>query len=316
MQRYFIWLYAALLMFTSIMHSSPAIEATANSSNSKTPPKEFINLTVHYVGMFSSLMSALGALEMYENNVYAGVKIDFGVDGVYGTYYDPKLGPNWWEYYFESVYVGNEKNATPIRTINGAPESNFAMHIETCTPRKRVNELIKKYIHVKPHIQKIVDDFIDTNFSADYVIGVHYRGTDKVAEAPQAPYEIMTAHINRILSECPTGSPQIFVATDEQAFLEYIKKQYPGKIICNEHAIRSNSAVPVHLGCCENYKKGEDALVDCLLLSRCNSLIKTSSNLSLCSSYFNPNIPVYHVTARYGQTISISPRAMKEKQLK
>lgn len=297
MRRYFISLYGALLLSFFVI-SFQAIAATANSSDSKKLPKEFINLTVYSVGMFSTLNSVMGALELYEQKVYAGVKIDFGIDGNYGTYYDPKLGSNWWEYYFEPVYVGTEKGTRSLRTVNGPPGSDFSMLIELHTPRKRVNQLIKKYVHLKPRIQKIVDDFVGKNFSADYVIGVHYRGTDKVAEAPRASYEIMTAYINQIISQCPSSSLQIFVATDEQAFLDYIKKQYPGYIICNEHAIRSTSASPIHLTSNENYRKGEDALVDCLLLSRCDYLIKTSSNLSLFSSYFNPNIPVYHVTVR------------------
>ena len=36
-----------------------------------------------------------------------------------------------------------------------------------------------------------------------------------------------------------------------------------------------------------NYKKGEDALMDCLLLSRCSFLLKSSSALSQFAVYFN-----------------------------
>ena len=37
----------------------------------------------------------------------------------------------------------------------------------------------------------------------------------------------------------------------------------------------------------DNYTKGLDAIVDCLLLSRCNLLIKTPSQLSAWSKVFN-----------------------------
>ena len=40
-----------------------------------------------------------------------------------------------------------------------------------------------------------------------------------------------------------------------------------------------------------NYQKGLDAVVDCLLLSRAHTLIRTASNLSLCSTLFNPSLP-------------------------
>ena len=38
------------------------------------------------------------------------------------------------------------------------------------------------------------------------------------------------------------------------------------------------------------YKKGEEALVDCLLLSRCDFLLKCTSHLSESSMYFNPKL--------------------------
>ena len=38
------------------------------------------------------------------------------------------------------------------------------------------------------------------------------------------------------------------------------------------------------------YKLGKEAVIDCLLLSKCNHLIRTSSCLSLVSEYFNPQL--------------------------
>ena len=38
-------------------------------------------------------------------------------------------------------------------------------------------------------------------------------------------------------------------------------------------------------------REGLDAVVDCLLLSRAHTLIRTASNLSLCSTLFNPSLP-------------------------
>ena len=39
------------------------------------------------------------------------------------------------------------------------------------------------------------------------------------------------------------------------------------------------------------FQKGEDAVLDCLLLSRCQVLIRTASNLSQCSALINPDVP-------------------------
>ena len=42
----------------------------------------------------------------------------------------------------------------------------------------RLRKLMKKYVVVKPHIQKIVDNFVNENFNSKNVIGCHVRGTD------------------------------------------------------------------------------------------------------------------------------------------
>ena len=41
-----------------------------------------------------------------------------------------------------------------------------------------------------------------------------------------------------------------------------------------------------------NFIKGEEALINCLLLSKCNMLIKNSSFLSAWSKVFEPTLPV------------------------
>ena len=45
---------------------------------------------------------------------------------------------------------------------------------------------MKKYVKVKPHIQKIVDNFVNENFNNKNIIGCHVRGTD-FAYATQLP---------------------------------------------------------------------------------------------------------------------------------
>ncbi len=62
---------------------------------------------------------------------------------------------------------------------------------------------------------------------------------------------------------------------------------------------RSDDQTALHLKFSNNYLHGEEAIIDCLLLSRGSVLIRTSSNLSLWSSYFNPSIPVIELSQRY-----------------
>ena len=272
-----------------------------------TTPKPFLKMVCMKTGMFWPFLSVIGALKMYKDDHYSGVEVDFGFDGDGGLYFDPTRGLNWWEYYFEPLNVGNRENKEVIVSFNGPPGHDFAMLTEFHVPRMEAAELIKKHIRIKPHIQEKVQRFVDQNFTNSTIIGVHYRGTDKYVEAPRAKYESVVEHIRAGILKLKkikknrknkAFNIKIFVATDEQAFLDYLHTIFPGKIIAYD-AFRSSNNEPVHemdLG--NNYKKGEDAVMDCLLLSRCEVLLKTSSNLSLCSSYFNPDIPVVHITCR------------------
>jgi hypothetical protein len=55
---------------------------------------------------------------------------------------------------------------------------------------------------------------------------------------------------------------------------------------------RSLDGRPIDVVQGDNRAKGEDAVMDCLLLSRCQYLVRTASNLSLCSTLFSPDMPV------------------------
>jgi hypothetical protein len=163
--------------------------------------------------------------------------------------------------------------------------------------------LIQKHIQIKPHVTKRVEDFVNANFGNCFVIGLHYRGTDKIVHAPRVAYEEVIKVVQTKVASLAQSLAQeykIFVATDEQAFIDFIMTAFPGKICYQTDVIRSTDDKPLHVNAKMNrYKLGEDALTDCLLLSKTDFLIRTSSNLSLWSTYFNPTIPVLELNQRY-----------------
>jgi hypothetical protein len=269
-----------------------------NQQENMLPQKEYVYLypTPGY-GFFGEFLRILGALYLYDTGMYAGVKIDFSKCG---SYYDPARGGDWWEYYFKPVNLGNPDNAIPFHTRNGPNElGGYDRMFEFGVPRKTAYQLIKKYISPNRHIKNKVKAYLTTHFKKNYIIGVHYRGTDKfINEAPFVPYEDVAKEIDDLI-KIKKLDPQIFVATDEQSFLDFMISRFPGKIIYYEEGGRSIDGCPVHYHGFETpYKNGEDAVMDCLLLSKCNYLFKTSSNLSLCAAYFNPKMPMVHLSVR------------------
>jgi hypothetical protein len=248
-------------------------------------------------GFFSLFNSIIGALDFCEQeNGY--LTVDFHEDG---WYYDEKKGQNWWQYYFEQPNVQvNEGHSK--ETIKAWQKIVFTLEAQFQMSRERAHELIKKYIKIKKPIQEKIKAFYQNDMKNFHVIGVHYRGTDKQKEAPKVSYEEFCAIVDREFIIASSFAPtKIFVATDDQNFLAFMRKKY-GNSICAINAIRSDNEKAVHEELeGDNYKKGEDALIDCVLLSKCKLLIKMSSNLSDSAQMFNPALPVIHANIGYGE---------------
>lgn len=241
-------------------------------------------------GLFNVLKMTLGSLKMFEEHPekVKGLKIDFGTDGLY---YDANYGENWWEYYFEPVELGSSVGSKVVNVTEIG--SGIPYYLEKHTSIERVNELLSKYVKVKEPILRKVQELKNTYFHS-YMIGVHYRGTDKNSEVRRVKYETVLKAIKNHVQSSHLKDFCLFIATDEQQFIDFMKKQFPNQIIYYEEAFRSwVGGEAIHLSKKYNpYKKGEDAMIDCLLLSQCDFLIRTTSNLSLCSTYFNPSLKV------------------------
>lgn len=247
-------------------------------------------------GMFSIYMNTIAGISNYERGNILGFEVDLGTKGLY---YEPSLGPNWWNYYCEPLCLGifSIENARKMDSLTrGLPITIW--HVEFEFSREEVNRIIQTYIRYKPHIKQKVYDYVSKNFDGYFVIGVHYRGTDKVKEAPILPYETVIESVQNVFNKYSNRKVKIFVATDESEFLDTMKEAFPGYVYCLEEAIRSQNGSAVHYNNDSPYQQGEEALLDSLILSNTNLLIRTSSNLSLWSTYVNPSLKVIELTKR------------------
>lgn len=242
-------------------------------------------------GMFAIFTSVVGALNYYESGDFAGLEIDLNS----GRYLDPELGGNWWEYFFEPIKLGGEENTYKyVFTL----EDYLGVLTKDAVPHlSRAHELIQKYIHIKPEIQTEVDAFCKEYTNNYYTIGVHHRGTDKYLEWPLVPYENTLQAIFQIIYSLPKeaqDSVKVFVATDEQAFLDFLIERIPERLVFNNFS-RSSDGTPLHEYNTQffsrTYLLGKWALVDCLMLSKCHFLIRPKGScLSAVSKWFSPSI--------------------------
>jgi hypothetical protein len=240
-------------------------------------------------GLFSEVFTVLGALDHYERwrTCYAGLSVDFPAGGLY---YDPAFGRNWWEYYFEPIHIGFRDGA--VASESSALQHDVFQFEGDQLSRKRGFEIINRYIRPKPHIRDKVESYVRNYFQDAFVVGIHFRGNDHFVEPPpRIPYEQVRAAVLDSIRAAKSARYKVFLATDEQAFLDYMLAGFPETLIYRR-MYRSADGRPIDVVNEDgNHKKGEDAVIDCLLLSRCQYLVRTESSLSICSTLFSPEMP-------------------------
>jgi hypothetical protein len=217
----------------------------------------------------------------------------------HSCYYDPagyNGSTNVWNYYFKPVsFLNYEKGDTIWREYYGPDNTGLSKRPlssdNIVNYRKRGYRLIKKYIHLRSAVKHAIQEFYKAHMEGCYTIGLHLRGTDKYTEVPQVPVEEIIERANTEAINHP--GCQFFVATDEQALLEKAHALLQGKVLYTT-AFRSTTSQEVHHQNPINYSKaclGEDVVIDVFLLSKCDLLIHTRSNVSWAALFFNPIMP-------------------------
>lgn len=274
-----------------------------NSKQQKSQPgirkKCFVINQVHpYQGFFSVFLTVMNYLDLYDKNDIDGLVVDFQN---HGLFYEDSYGSNFWNYYFNPIQLGFTSGPQVDFDYSVANETGRVAYLaEIGLSRQRISELMQKYIHVKPAILEDVERFAADNFQNKFMIGVHYRGTDKSGEALRVSYEDVRAAVINFVNQNEWRDFAIYVATDEVNFLRYMEENFEGKII-SQNCLRSSDQSPVHYfnsNKLSPYKTGKEALMDCILLSKCQHLIKTSSCLSLVSLFFNLELPFNELNKR------------------
>jgi hypothetical protein len=270
-------------------------------------------------GLFSEFHSVLGALTYAEANGSPGVRVDFR-SPLYG---ERDRGPNWWTYFFDSALMSlrpgestgrDEVHLYGIITkygryggfsdIVGGPLA-YLYPMTYGVSRTALNRLLTAYVHVRREIVDEAAQFIAARFETGaFVVGVHYRGTDSTHgwtgvathyRLLRVPYRVYADEIRLVLDDAAPRAHQVFVATDEIDFLEFMRQEFGSRVLClddsprvraHAQAVHLDRALPV-----SNYQKGKSALVDCLILAATSYLVKGRSNLSDAALAFNPHLP-------------------------
>jgi hypothetical protein len=127
-----------------------------------------------------------------------------------------------------------------------------------------------------------------------HVLGVHIRGTDK-GTASGAPITMRIVKPSEYVKEIEKyfkryPGCRLYVATDQQQYIDYMKEIYEDRIIYYLSVRSSTNKAPFQLDDGNNYKKGKDVLIESLLLSRCDFLMKCTSAVGEAALWFNPDL--------------------------
>jgi hypothetical protein len=208
-----------------------------------------------------------------------------------GNYLDPAYCPNWFEYFFFHRHgCSPPPGQQPIEIWSPVqiPIGPFGLTLADA------HRIFFAQFGIRAEIAKVADSFAHKNGVGQHTIGVHYRGTDKHFEAVPVDIPDALAKIRAVIC-CSSDARNLFVASDDARFVRFLQDQiYELPIVTFEDSVRSEGDAPIHLGKQRigNYAMGRDAVLNALLLSRCGSLVRTTSFLSGWASIFNPLLPV------------------------
>ena len=154
-----------------------------------------------------------------------------------------------------------------------------------------LSRLWHEYFRVPQRILTAVDDLLP----AGRVFGIHYRGTDKqTADWDSNP--ITQEQYLTLLQQFVRDRgvfDAVFIATDEYAFVDRLRSAIP-------LPITNLGEVGFHLDLdhpTPPNEKADRAMLDCVLLSRCEAVLETSSALPSFAKVFNPDLEIYRCAA-------------------
>ncbi len=162
--------------------------------------------------------------------------------------------------------------------------------------RAEGHRLVSSYLRLQPKLASRFDSLHASLLGGKGgpVLGVHLRGTDKgryigtAGSGRQVSPREYEPYVRAYLAAHPNAT--VFVATDSPSFLREVLATWPaGRLVYRRDVLRreGNAAFTSSKAIGEPYRKGEEVLLDTLLLSRCDFLLHSASGVAEFAIYWN-----------------------------
>lgn len=183
--------------------------------------------------------------------------------------------------------------------------SKHDMAINPCCDSKETTHLnwkktLDDHFLVKPHILEKVNTFVKNEFYGR-VAGIHIRSTDTFFFDMHRPNLPLNLYID-LIEEKLGGYDRILIATDSQDIINIIKNRFGSRIIyynCYRSSIEDYHFSRGELSITDPYFWGEDPLVESILLSKVELLIRGYSNVAVLPVLLNPFMKIHNVDLKF-----------------
>jgi hypothetical protein len=244
--------------------------------------KGYLNLTIEsdWLGFGARIIKVLELLK-YSNEVNVEFNIKFAYKGIKE------------DDFFQRLFELNTKKIFQNKRYINIKDSNDIVHNRDLNKGLTIieaNNIFFKEYKIKKHVLVNVNQFEMNNFKHNRILGVHFRGTDKVGEAPRVTNSNLLKAIQTLLDQ--QHFDKVFISSDESVVIDFIKSNIKNvNVICREDKLRSNNGEQFHRKI-ENSMElvNFEALCNILILSKTDFLLKSSSIMSDCCFILNPKL--------------------------
>lgn len=199
---------------------------------------------------------------------------------------------NPWDFFFEPVSSFSCESSFEDRTVlasslgfpDGYPRKMLVSHVQ------ELRDIATKYIRVAPDLVEELERAKRDILSGYNVLGVHFRGQEQKTMPfhPLSPtLSQMFAAIDMAISD--HGFNRIFVASEDLDYVEAVLNRYPQIAITLPHfrtraPINAYRILPREK---HKYLLGKEILFDTFILSACNGLVSSTSNVTEFARAYN-----------------------------
>lgn len=233
-------------------------------------------------GLFSFILQHISnCRELYGSSFKSNFDLRYKT-----AYFDDKiLNKNTWEYFIDSeTDLEVSENTISEYWLGKVNFYGYDFNYGNIDERIIARDIINKHIKFKKEILNSVDKFFDEKMKGFKILGIHKRGTDISMHHKKIDIDNYFYEIDLILSDYDI----IFLCTDEKEVIDMFKIRYNNIITIDSKTLSDNPNIPSFKYRKDGYLMGFEVIVESILLSKVDFLLKTNSNVSNFSLLYNP----------------------------